>query len=189
MTGSMWTWPATIIASAGAISLAVMCGASPVVRVSLALWFLLVCPGMAVVRLLRISDRSSEFALAVACSLGIEAILATTMVYAGLWSPPGGLALPAAQYLPEVADWSRRVRRRLGSALPVCKAERTPEDCQQDGDDRLTWTFYFGEKQRKRIVFWRRFRVDAVSGEILVQDPGKNTYITLEEWRKANHAS
>lgn len=93
MTRSMWTWPAIIVASAVATGLAVMCGVSPAVRVVLALWFLLVCPGMAVVRLLRIRDRSSEFALAVACSLGIESLLATTMVYAGLWSPLGGLAL------------------------------------------------------------------------------------------------
>ena len=93
MTRSMWTWPAIIVASAVAICLAVMCGVLPAVRVMLTLWFLLVCPGMAVIQLLRISDRSSEFALAVACSLGIESLLATTMVYAGLWSPLSGLAL------------------------------------------------------------------------------------------------
>ena len=59
----------------------------------IALWFLLVCPGMAFARLLRIRDRVREWTLAVALSLVLETILATTMVYARLWSPKGGLGV------------------------------------------------------------------------------------------------
>jgi hypothetical protein len=63
------------------------------VRPLMSFWFLVICPGMAFVRLLHISNLLIEITLAVALSFALDAILATVMVYAGMWSPEWGLAM------------------------------------------------------------------------------------------------
>jgi uncharacterized membrane protein len=87
------TWPILIIGSALGVGLVVLGNVISPVRHVIALWFLLVCPGMAFVRLLRIKDPISEWTLAVALSLTTGSILATTMIYAKLWSPKWGLGI------------------------------------------------------------------------------------------------
>jgi uncharacterized membrane protein len=81
-------WPVAFVAgavTAPAVSLALP--HSPV-RSVVVLAFLLVCPGMAVVRPLRLATGATELLLAVLVSLAIETVLALVMVYAHLWSPP-----------------------------------------------------------------------------------------------------
>ncbi len=87
-----WFWPVLIILS-GALALYVTQREidSPL-RPVITLWFLLVCPGMAFVRLLRLGDRFAEWSLSIALSLALAAIVAMQMVYTGLWSPQWGLA-------------------------------------------------------------------------------------------------
>ncbi len=53
------------------------------------LWFLLVCPGMVVVRYLNLKEAVAEWMLALALSLAIDAIVASIALYAGVWSPTG----------------------------------------------------------------------------------------------------
>jgi hypothetical protein len=55
--------------------------------------FLLACPGMAVVGLLRMRDGVAEWTLTVAASLAIDALVAGSMAYARAWSPEGGLVV------------------------------------------------------------------------------------------------
>jgi hypothetical protein len=55
------------------------------------LWFFLLCPGMAFVRLLGIKDHLTELTLAVALSIALDLIVAETMVLSNLWSPRGAL--------------------------------------------------------------------------------------------------
>ena len=93
MTRSTWLWPAIIIGSAVAVSAVVLGDLSSPIRPVLVLWFLLVCPGLAFVRLLRIKDLGNELTLAIALSLAIDSILAMVMIYAKLWSPKGGLSV------------------------------------------------------------------------------------------------
>ncbi len=88
-----WLWPATITASAAAIGLIVYGNAQTPLRPLLALWFLLVCPGMAFVGLLRLHDRLVELTLAIALSLALDALVAGAMLYTGAWSPEGSLAI------------------------------------------------------------------------------------------------
>ena len=91
-----WVWPLVLVASAlGALAATVANWPSPI-RPVLVLWFLLVCPGMALVRLLWLEDAIAEWTLAVAVSLALEIIIAGTMLYAGLWVPPLILATLAA---------------------------------------------------------------------------------------------
>lgn len=87
MTAAGSWWPTVIVVSAAASAAAVMVGASGPLRVGTVLWFLLVCPGMAMVCRLRLDDRAAELALAVALSVAVETILALLMVYTGVWSP------------------------------------------------------------------------------------------------------
>jgi nucleoside recognition membrane protein YjiH len=61
------------------------------VRPALVLWFFLICPGMAVVRLLGLKDHLTELTLAVALSIALDLIVAETMVLSNLWSPGGAL--------------------------------------------------------------------------------------------------
>ena len=49
--------------------------------------FLLVIPGMVLVRRLRLAEWWVELLLAVGLSIAVNTLLATTMVYAGVWSP------------------------------------------------------------------------------------------------------
>jgi hypothetical protein len=62
-------------------------------RPVIALWFLLIIPGLAFVRLLQIGEYFIEIPLALALSLAIDAIVAGVMLYAGAWSPKGILAV------------------------------------------------------------------------------------------------
>jgi len=83
-----WAWPLTILASAAAAG-AAMAFAAPgnPVRLVAGFWFLLVCPGMALVRLFGFEEPVAEWTLAVALSLALDTIVAGAMLYAGLWSP------------------------------------------------------------------------------------------------------
>jgi hypothetical protein len=69
----------------------VAAGVSSPLRPAFVLPFLLLLPGMSVVRLLGIEDAAMVIMLAVATSLALAAVVAGTMVYTGTWSPLGGL--------------------------------------------------------------------------------------------------
>ncbi|MBA2452317.1 MAG: hypothetical protein H0V47_04055, partial [Chloroflexia bacterium] len=64
-----WSWPVVIIASAVAVNVVVANESQTAIRPALVLWFLLVCPGMAFVRLLRMTSIAVEIALGIGLSL------------------------------------------------------------------------------------------------------------------------
>ena len=86
MTRAFWLWPIIIIVSAMSTGFLVFTGNESPVRAVLAFWFLLICPGMALVRFLCISDGFAELSIAIALSIAIDTIVAGTMLYAGAWS-------------------------------------------------------------------------------------------------------
>jgi len=51
------------------------------------MWFLLICPGMTVVRFFRLAEIVIEWMLAIALSFAIDACIAGIILYAGWWSP------------------------------------------------------------------------------------------------------
>lgn len=65
-------------------------------RALLTTLFLLVGPGLAIVRMLRIADGITEMTLAVATSLGLETVLSTALLVMGWWSPGRALAIVIA---------------------------------------------------------------------------------------------
>ncbi len=93
MTRDVWLWPAIIIVSALVVVLFSISGVDSPLRAVVAFGFVLICPGMAVVRFLRIEDRTNEIILAVAASMGIGTILSTIMVVTRQWSPEWGLGI------------------------------------------------------------------------------------------------
>lgn len=93
MIRSLWLWPTIIFFSAVAVAAATFGNVSSPLRPLVTFWFLLVCPGMAFVRLLKLREGFAEWTLAVALSLALDALVAITLLYAGMWSPYWGLVL------------------------------------------------------------------------------------------------
>jgi hypothetical protein len=112
-------WPGTIVLSCAAAACAVAVGLTPAARGVLVFWFLLVCPGMAVVPMLGVRNRWTELTLGVAASLALDALVAETMVVAKLWSPPAGLAILSAVSLGGVAA---QLRLPLGRLVQAARA-------------------------------------------------------------------
>jgi hypothetical protein len=119
-------WPGTIVLSCAAAVCAVAVGLAPTARGVLVFWFLLVCPGMALVPLLGVNNRWTELTLGVAASLALDTLVAEAMVLAKLWSPPAGLAILSAVSLAGVAtqlrlplgQYVQAARARAGEGLP-----------------------------------------------------------------------
>ena len=112
MSARAMLWPPLIAASALAALAVTYAGATGPVRPLVALWFLAVCPGMALVRLLGLRDLLAELVLAVAVSLSLETIVATALVYAGSWSPQTTLDVFAGIALAGAAAQTAVARRR-----------------------------------------------------------------------------
>ncbi|MEM3486615.1 MAG: hypothetical protein QXI12_13465 [Candidatus Methanomethyliaceae archaeon] len=91
MGASLW-WPVILEGSAVAAGLVVLSEGPSLVRVAVVCWFLLICPGMAFVRLLGIEERLTELTLAIAVSMAIELLIAQIMVFFRIWAPRVGLA-------------------------------------------------------------------------------------------------
>lgn len=82
-----WLWPGVVLLSAIATIYATFVQITTPLRPALTLWFLLVCPGMAVVHWLGVWDSARRWTLAIALSLALNTIVATAMLYAGVWQP------------------------------------------------------------------------------------------------------
>jgi hypothetical protein len=86
-------WPAALLASSAAVAVTTYVWTSSPARPLVTTWFLLVCPGMALVRLLPQRGALTAAVLAIATSLSLETLLAETMLEANLWSPGSTLAI------------------------------------------------------------------------------------------------
>jgi uncharacterized membrane protein len=86
-------WAAIIGVSALGVCLVTFGEIQSPLRPLIALWFLFVCPGMALVRLLRLRERLTEVTLAIALSLVMDAIVSVIMLYMGMWSPNSALVV------------------------------------------------------------------------------------------------
>jgi hypothetical protein len=84
-------WPIIIVAAGIAVVLIVMADLASPLRPLLVFGYLLVCPGMAYIRLLHLQDRFAEFVLAVALSLAIDTLVSEMLVLMRIWSLAGGV--------------------------------------------------------------------------------------------------
>lgn len=88
-----WLWPVIIVLSALAAVLATVVVPDTPVGLIIVMWFVFVCPGMMLVRFLRLNEPVVEWVLALALSFAIDAIVAGILIYTGRWSPTGILAI------------------------------------------------------------------------------------------------
>jgi hypothetical protein len=86
-------WLITIALSILSLGGAVLAGEPSPLRLLLTLWFLLVCPGVAWIRLLRLGDQWVTLTIGVALSIALDIIVSGAMMYAGLWNPEGSLVV------------------------------------------------------------------------------------------------
>lgn len=81
-------WPIVILLSALATAWFVLFDVDGPLRAPITLWFLLICPGMSFVPLLRLENAGYELILAVALSLILNLLVAIALLYTGLWFYP-----------------------------------------------------------------------------------------------------
>jgi hypothetical protein len=86
-------WPLALLASSVAVALTTYGWTSSPFRPLVTTWFLLACPGMAVVRLLPRRGALTLVVLAIATSLALETLVAEAMLESNLWSPRSTLAI------------------------------------------------------------------------------------------------
>jgi uncharacterized membrane protein len=98
-------------------AIAVEVGWSSPIRTILALSFLLLGPGLAFAEVLGIRDFARRLAIAPAVSLGLETLLAITLVYAGAFSARTAIAILAGLTVAALAvALTRSVRFRRASS-------------------------------------------------------------------------
>ncbi len=92
MTTSEMRWP-VIIVTAGLIAWLMVAADLMSPLRSLVAGYLLICPGMAFVRLLRLQDRWIEICLAIALSIAIDTLVAEVLVLLKIWSVSGAVSV------------------------------------------------------------------------------------------------
>jgi hypothetical protein len=86
-------WPLALLASSVAVALTTYGWTSSPFRPLVTTWFLLACPGIALVRLLPRRGALTLAVLAIATSLALETLVAEAMLESNLWSPRSTLAI------------------------------------------------------------------------------------------------
>ena len=133
------SWLAVVLASTIAVIVVSVVGGPEVVRAPITVWFIAFCPGMAVVRLLRIDDAVAEVMLAFALSFALAGLVPGVFLYLGAWSPGWSLAVLVVITVVGLAfgpvpatSWQSR-RAGGGARLPLSAALR------QAHPNRGTW--------------------------------------------------
>jgi len=104
-------WPASAVVWSATAALVVFTGATPSVRAPIIVAFLLVCPGLALTRLLRLGDLAVELTMAIALSIALDGLVAGSLLYAGEWSPRIGFTVLLAVAVVAAAIDAARTRR------------------------------------------------------------------------------
>jgi hypothetical protein len=86
-------WPLVLLASCAAVAVTTYGWTSSPARPLVTTWFLLACPGLALVRLLPQRGALTLVVLAIATSLTLETLVAEAMLETSAWSPRATLAL------------------------------------------------------------------------------------------------
>lgn len=84
------------------------------VQPTLVLWFVLVCPGMALVGLVRPPSLLFALTLSIAVSCALAVMVSQALLYAGAWSPVTGLVVLAG-LTAVAAGADLRADRRAGA--------------------------------------------------------------------------
>lgn len=97
------TWPVACVTLSALAIFLVLFDANTVVRAPVVLTFLLICPGLAIVRFLRISDVATEWSIAVALSFSLDGLVALIQAYTTTWNPTTALLVLTGITLAAIA--------------------------------------------------------------------------------------
>jgi hypothetical protein len=86
-------WSTIIVLTAGAAGVLTPVASFGPVRVMAVTWFLLICPGMMLVRWFHLDEPLLEWVLAIVLSLVIDCFVAGVLLYFGRWSPSSAFAI------------------------------------------------------------------------------------------------
>ena len=97
------TWAVSCVTLSARAIVLVLFDANTVVRAPVVLTFLLLCPGLAIVRLIGISDVATEWSVAVALSFSLDGLVALIQAYTANWNPTGALLVLTGITLAAIA--------------------------------------------------------------------------------------
>lgn len=112
MISRLWLW--FVLASSIAVVSLVVLDVDSAIRPVVVVAFLIVAPGTAIVRLLKIPDRIAELTLGIALSAAVDGTVPGVLMYAGFWS--SDLALLIVIGITLAATFLEARSRRLTSA-------------------------------------------------------------------------
>ena len=81
-----FVWPIVVEVSAVLAAVVAAVDPGPPVAPAVALWFVLVCPGLPYVRLLDLGEPATEVLLAVALSISLQALVGLGLLWASAWT-------------------------------------------------------------------------------------------------------
>ena len=117
--GARGAWPPLLLCSCVAVALTTWGWTLSPVRPAVTTWFLLICPGMALMRLLPSRGAMMRLVLAVATSLALETLVAEAALEAKAWSPGTTLGLLIALVVAATAvDLRAAASRSVPAARP-----------------------------------------------------------------------
>lgn len=102
-------WPPVLLFSALLAGVLAFANLDSPLRAVIVLWFMLVCPGLALIRLAHLADPVAELAVGIALSVALASVVAAALLYAGAWSPQAVLGVLIAATVTGVGlDVGRR---------------------------------------------------------------------------------
>ncbi|HEU0292991.1 MAG TPA: hypothetical protein VFR47_09660 [Anaerolineales bacterium] len=90
---SKWIWPGTLTVSVVLIAALFAANLNTPLRPIFVLWFLLICPGMSIVRIFDVQNHLLEWVLALALSISLAGFVSGLMIYMATWSSVLGLGI------------------------------------------------------------------------------------------------
>ncbi len=80
-------WPLVLVTTTVLLGVLIKLEPGDPLRLAVTFAYLLICPGMAIVRLLNLKNHLMEWVLAIGASITIDLLLSEIMVITHLWSP------------------------------------------------------------------------------------------------------
>jgi hypothetical protein len=110
-----WTWPVALLALSAAVQLIFLLDLDFPLRPAVMVGYLLLCPGLALVRLIGVDDPWTEFTLAIGVSIALATTVPALMVYLdhALDADASLVALSGVTVIAVVADVQWGARGRL----------------------------------------------------------------------------
>lgn len=141
-------WAVAVLASTVAVALVALLGAPEIIRTPITLWFIAICPGMAIVRLLRLDQPIAELMLALALSLALDGLIPAIFLYVGAWSPAWSLTtlvvIAGTAWVLDLAMSTRRTKAAVpGHARPPVldpvRLAHGPSPTSGNARSRIPW--------------------------------------------------